>query len=113
MVQIRDPWTRKRVNWDCPDPSMTDQSHTTNTDVNFIVTRYLATGYMPPPTREPIYGDTTLLTGDPRERLERAAQAIERAQAETAEAHALKAAADKAAADAAAQKASTPAPNPD
>lgn len=97
MVHIRDPWTRNRVNFDCPDPSMTDQSHTTNTDVNFIVTRYLATGYMPPPTMEPIYGDTTLLTGDPRERLERAAAAIERAQAETAAAEAAKSAAAEAA----------------
>jgi len=46
------------------DESRTDTSHGNDTDINNIIARFERTGYLPPATEQPQYGDCTELQQD-------------------------------------------------
>lgn len=58
--QVRN-WERNRLQVGDWGPSMTQQSHYDQTDVNAIVARFKRDGYMPPGDVEPQYGDVSEL----------------------------------------------------
>lgn len=76
MIEVRHPRTRYRTVTIIEGDSRTETSHAEATDINFIVNRFARTGQLPPPRREPFYGDVTGLQGDLTERLEWANQII-------------------------------------
>lgn len=76
---VRQPWCRVRVITENDEPSMTQQSHKDQTDVNAIVERFQRTGQLPPAIREPTYADVTELQGDYTEMVNRARQTMQTA----------------------------------
>lgn len=73
---VRPPWCRQRVRTFNDEPSMTQQSHVDQTDVNAIVKRFERTGVMPEGRGIPQYGDVTGLQGDLTELLNRSKEQI-------------------------------------
>lgn len=61
---IRNPFTRKRVQFTTDPVSRTHQSHREAVDVNNIIARYERTGQLPPARVQPQYADVTGLQGD-------------------------------------------------
>lgn len=80
-LPVRPPWARVRFQTVNEEPSMTQQSHFDQTDVNAIVARFERTGVMPPPMRPGQYADVTGLQGDFTEILNRSEKMILDAQA--------------------------------
>lgn len=78
--RIRDPYDRHRTVTVVPGDSMTQISHAEACDINFIVKRFARTGQLPPPARQPVYGDVTGLQGDLTERFEWARQLVQEAE---------------------------------
>lgn len=56
---IRKPWERVRVSVVTDTPTMTQQSHRDQTDVNAIIARFDRTGELPPNASVPQYGDVS------------------------------------------------------
>lgn len=77
---VRGPDFRERVSFKTTGPTRTQQSHFDQTDVNAIVERFKRTGYLPPASRQPQYGDVTLLQEDLTNALAKAQANIEIAQ---------------------------------
>lgn len=78
--EIRPPYARPRSKTIIEGESMTQHSHADQTNVNLIVERFQRTGYMPPPTRQPQYGDVTGLQVDLTEAYNRSLDTIQSAQ---------------------------------
>lgn len=78
--RVRPPWCRQRVALFNEEPSMTQQAHLDQTDVNAIVKRFHRTGVLPEGRGTPQYGDVTGLQGDLTELYNQANQRIETAQ---------------------------------
>lgn len=57
MKLITSQKLRRRVQHDCSEPKVTDQSHQKSADINIIVQQFLKTGYLQPPAQPPIYAD--------------------------------------------------------
>jgi len=77
---VRRPWERHPVYLVNDQPSMTQQSHYDQTDVNAIVARFERTGAMPPPTKPAMYGDVTDLQGELTELIQRSQEQISAAR---------------------------------
>lgn len=78
---VRAPATRTRSHapYDPENPSMTQQSHKDQTDVNAIVARFERSGQLPVELGTPVYADATLLQGDLTTQIAQANEDIEAA----------------------------------
>lgn len=67
----------------CPEPTLTQQHHAPDTDINLIVKRYVQTGLLPQTQLQPLYGDfQTLSFHDAQNRIRAATEAFMKIPAE-------------------------------
>ena len=84
-VFVRDPFSRLRVQAVPEGESMTLQSEASACDINEIIAKFDATGYLPAARMDPQYGDVSELNGDFGELLTKSMVALDefnRAKAE-------------------------------
>lgn len=67
----------------CPEPTLTQQHHADETDINLIVKRYMQTGVLPQTALQPLFGDfETFSFQDAQNRIRAAEEAFMRIPAD-------------------------------
>lgn len=78
---VRKPYSRTRIYTPIEGESMTHESHAESCDINNIIRQFDRTGVLPPPTRQPYYGDVTALQVDMTEAVAASQEIMEEASA--------------------------------
>jgi len=78
---IRSPYDRLRVQQEPGGPSLTEQHHIANVDINNVVRKYMISGELAPPRAPATYADVTAFQADLASRYRFAQDVLDNANA--------------------------------